>query len=302
MRRLVLAGLVLGACGGDEDVPPLTAKQEELTTAAEACLRRAACLGRDEDDLGACIRSFTTEAGVSGREGVLACTKGAGSNCDALLACLNAGEPAAACAEPYALSCTDASPPVFRSCESGREVASVCTQGTTCNATGVPHRPCGIASCNEIMTAPMCEVGTGRRLTCEVAVLVPRPCGEGLICEDGQCSGKGEPCNVAGGMRCDGTLLTYCAMHRQATRDCAATGHVCGTVNGEAACTASACVDRGLTASCTGTTLTLCDDGLAYSFECGKNGYRCCGHQGKRGGNRNARRSASSGSESASRG
>lgn len=272
----LLAPLLLASCG-DDDGPSLTPKQQELVRATEACLRRAGCLGRDEANLPECIASFTTKASWYGREELLDCTHAAGASCDALLACLNAGEPAETCETPYPYTCENANPPVFHDCQDGREIAAVCTTGTTCAVSGIPHQPCGIASCNQAMTPPMCDPDTGRRLTCQQAVLVPEPCAEGLVCVDGACVGPGDPCNALGGMRCDGTVLTYCANQRRATRDCAATGHICGTVSGEAACTGNACSGRGLSASCSGTTLTLCHDGVAYTFACGRDGLRCCG-------------------------
>jgi hypothetical protein len=278
--RLLPVLLITTACG--DDGPAETPYQQELRRATEACLREAKCLGREAPNLATCILSWTTDAPRYGRQGLLDCATSAGSNCDALLTCLNNGEPSESC-DPvgYVPECTNTSPPVFLGCASSREFAVVCQEGTTCEAGPGPTNPCGVAPCQTGMTPPSCDDLTGQLLTCESAMLIPSECPTGLICEGGACVAPGDPCNAPGGMRCDGNVLTYCLNMRQATRDCAVTGHVCGVVGGEPACTTGPanepCTSRGLATDCSGTTMTVCDDGNAYTFNCGQNGFACCG-------------------------
>jgi hypothetical protein len=227
-----------------------------------------------EGALPECIRSFTSKASYYGREGMLDCAKG--GSCDSLLTCLNGGGASITCSDyTYAPSCDGA---VYHGCLDGREYASVCTGETTCSALGgIPHWPCGLASCDEATTPATCDELTGEVLACEQTMLVPTACESGLTCLDGACVGAGSACNTTGGISCDGDILTYCTGAHRATRDCALTGHTCGTVAGAAACVGTGCSGRGLTASCTGTVLTLCDDGVAYTFDCGEDGLACCG-------------------------
>lgn len=280
LLAMALCGLCATVgCGGD-DGPPRTPYQEELTQAAEACLREAKCLGR-EVDLTTCIKSYTTLAARYGREGVLDCVTAAGAACPALLACLNDGMPAEVCEPPlYVASCDSGSPPVYHGCADGFEYSVICRSGTTCESAGGPIWPCGVAPCQTGMTPPTCDP-SGQLLECEQAVLVPSDCADGLVCESGACVAPGPGCNTVGGMRCDANVLTYCVDNKQATRDCAVSGHVCGVVAGAPACTtgpaAEACTERGLTATCQNTSMNVCDDGNAYTFACGTNGFACCG-------------------------
>ncbi len=281
-RIAFVLALTLAACGGGGG-PSQTPYQKSLDEATRACLREAKCTGKDvTSTLTTCIASYTTLAARYGRQGdVLSCVTSAGADCAKLLACLNDGQPAADCTEPFQATCDElANPPVYHGCTNGKEFAVICQPGTTCGAIGGPLWPCGIAQCQTGSTPPTCDTN-GDLDMCEATLFVPSPCPEGLTCSGNACVGTGGMCNTTGGIRCDGNNLVFCTDHQQATIDCAASGHVCGTVAGQPACTTgaaeTACTGAGLTSMCNGSVLTLCDDGNAYRYTCGQDGMACCG-------------------------
>jgi hypothetical protein len=229
---------------------------------------------------------LSARAHVSGDQ--VNCLAQAGADCDAARRCLNGGQIPSVCTGNGA-SCTGN---VLTNCttaagtggQKGTTQFDCSTAGQMCIAQG-NSIDCGVGTCAGNNT--QC-VGALLQ-TCEAGILHQLDCGiYGSTCVQGvipHCRGTGVSCTGAGladltpPLRCEGNVLVSCYDSQEARFDCSAVGEGCyANAKGKAfACGAgSGCDPNTFSATCAGSKLTFCNDGLPTTYDCAGGGFKGC--------------------------
>jgi hypothetical protein len=290
MNRLCVLLLALPACNTDSTV--------NSSTGVAACATAIACGILDpvgthgisgctaqalqvNDPLVAAIAHFSTQ--------MVNCIAAAGANCDNAKKCLGGGVTPAPCSGNS------------RSCEGA--VLSFCTTAAGSGGTmGVQKFNCGDVAemCVANGAAIECGFGTcaggnnmcvGTKVQlCQNGIVQQYDCSNyGDTCVAGvvgpHCRGTGATCqttslNLLGSpLRCDGNVLVRCADSQESRLDCAARNQVCvANVNGQTfdCALGNSCDPSTFSATCAGTVLSYCNDGVLSTYDCAAAGFKGC--------------------------
>jgi len=270
------------------DVPRLI-KDEHLAS----CMRTRACFAENPQQLATCTAAF---AHISGRAvgftlaEVTRCVNDAGTDCDAIRACLTNGEPPTACVP---LSTPDrCEGTVLRQCSRASSLDFVfdCARiGLRCYLDEDGTAACGLGTCNPDAFRWTCRGDTV--VSCDLGVISLAQCDvAGLRCvEDaagGHCAGGGAACTEASDpRRCEDTHIRGCIAGYSADIDCnlVVPRWTCGDVEGTAGCvapgdqcTAYPLFGSDIDESCDGEAVVSCLDGWIESFSCAALGLGPC--------------------------
>jgi hypothetical protein len=213
------------------------------------------------------------------------CLAQAGDNCDNAKKCLNDGQVPTACTTGGAVSCSGT---VLTSCDTSHG-AGFTTQfdcavyGEMClNGTNRPE--CGAGTC--AAQGASCN-GTQVQTCNNNGVYKLFDCGElGAACNPtiiAHCRGLGAACTAPSAndtsLRCDGDTLVSCLDGQEGSLDCGKLGvHCLPNAKGDhfACALGNACDPANYQATCSGTTLSFCNDGRVDTFDCAAGGFTMC--------------------------
>jgi hypothetical protein len=274
--------------GDVPDVPRMT-----LDEHVASCMRTRACFAENPQQLATCTSAF---ANINGREigytlaVVAQCVNAAGSDCDAIRACMTNGEGATACVPFSTPDRCDGT--VLRQCSRASSVDFVfdCARlGLGCYINSDDEAVCGMGTCDPAAFRWSCRGAAV--VSCDREVISFALCdAAGLACvEDaagGHCAGAGSPCTDASDpRRCEGGRVLGCIGGYSANIDCNAVvpRWICGDREGVAGCvepgdqcTAMPLFGADIDESCDGEAVVSCFDGWIESRSCAAYGLGPC--------------------------
>jgi hypothetical protein len=294
MRACVVLGLI--ACGGhgaggdgSTDAPPaapLTAEQLAL-----ACESVYGCIappigGPTIPDCLTHLYGGDVLVAVT-RADQIRCLAAAGGDCTVARACIGYAmetctTPVDECRGDTHYSC-DGTLAVELDCRSGAWFTSDSTCVTGVGVSGVSNN-CGLGTCtNNGSTTTTCD--GSRIVACQSnGVREPIDCNQffgetcSMVGSNAECTGMGAACT--GGGHCEGTTLVRCDGGHEQRVDCPTVldGGTCLPIgSGGATCNFdTACTPSGATATCNGTTSSLCILGTTVNVDCAAAGFASC--------------------------
>ncbi len=286
VASIVASAVAVTGCGNDSSV--------SASAGAAACVTATAC-GIVAGGVSNCTANVLNTnnplfaGAVHFSTKTVNCIAAAGSNCDNAKKCLNAGQTPASCTNASAAcdgtvldSCQDEGSGNVTTKFDCSDIAEMCVvNGGTAD--------CGFGTCTG--AASMC-VGT-RWQQCQNGVLRQADCADfGANCVVGalanaHCRGNGPTCQstligadaIGNPLRCDGSVLVRCADSQESRYDCASQNEKCvANVNGASfgCALGNSCTPSTFSATCAGSKLTYCDNGVIATFNCSSTGFSGC--------------------------
>jgi hypothetical protein len=281
---LVALALTLAACSGSSI---------SVTDGTAACASAVACGLVGQTNIQACTANVLAindpnlvsffQTAITATQ--VDCLARAGHDCNAAKMCLNNGQAPSSCSGTGPQSCTGT---VMTSCESsgGQNFTTqfdCAVYGEMC-LSGKNHVECGAGTCAAV--AATCS-GTSVQTCDNNNVFRLFDCTEiGASCNPSlvaHCRGNGAACAAPSAsdssLRCDGDTLVSCLDGQEAALDCTKLGvHCFANAKGDhAACAlGNACDPSTYGATCSGTTLSFCNDGRVDTYDCAQGGFTMC--------------------------
>jgi hypothetical protein len=288
MKRLLLVVAIAGCGGGSVG----------SGTIAAACAAANACMIQSVPSVSSCtsVVSSVNDPALQRINGVqdvsasqVKCVADAGSNCNNVRKCLNDGTPPSPCNGTGAIQCMGNT--LIRCSDLGNGTFGTASYDCTINGemcvAASNNLGCGIGTCSRDGGTCMgdllqnCSGGILSNLDCSHFYATCVTTGFA------HCRGKGPGCqqpnplNAFGdGIRCDGNTLVVCLDGQEASYDCGKIGTSCfanANQSGNFGCSQGAdCNPNNYTETCTGGTLTFCNDGKVDTYNCTAHGYSAC--------------------------